>query len=125
MLNIKEHNPNKKRKILIVFDNTIAYMLTESFIGDRKLNIFLVFITQSLFAVPKIVRLKSTHYFVIKIPNKRDLQQIAFNCSSDFDFQDMTLYKKYTAKPYSFLVIYTTLALDNSSCFRNNLLKRI
>ena len=57
MLNIKEHNPNKKRKILIVFDNMIAYMLTESFIGDRKLNIFLVFITQSLFAAPKVIRL--------------------------------------------------------------------
>ena len=125
MLNIKEHNPNKKRKILIVFDNMIAYMLTESFIGDKKLNIFLVFITQSLFAAPKVIRLNSTHSFVMKIPNKRELQHTAFNRSPDFDFQDMTLYKKYTAKPYSFLVIDTTLASDNSSCFRNNLLKRI
>ena len=57
----------------------------------------------------------------MKIPNKRELQQTAFNHSSDIDFQDfMNLYKKCTAKPYSFLVIDTTLASNNSSCFRKN-----
>ena len=62
----------------------------------------------------------------MKIPNKRELQQIAFNHSSDIDFQDfMNLYKKCTSKPNSFLVIDTTLASDNSSCFRKNLLERI
>ena len=62
----------------------------------------------------------------MKIPNKRELKQIAFNHSSDFDFQDfMNLYKKYTAKPYSFLVIDTTLASDNSSRFSKNLLEII
>ena len=62
----------------------------------------------------------------MKIPNKKELQQIAFNHSSDIDFQDfMNLYKKCTAKPYSFVVIDTTLASDNSSCFRKNLLERI
>ena len=51
----------------------------------------------------------------MKIPNKGELQQIAFNHSSDIDFHDfMNLYKKCTAKPYSFLVIDTTLASDNS-----------
>ena len=97
----------------------------ELFIRGRKLNISFVFITRSYFAVPKN-RLNSTHYFVMKIPNKRELQQIAFNHSSDIDFQDfMNLYKKCTAKPYSFLVIDTTLASDNSLRFRKNLLERI
>ena len=62
----------------------------------------------------------------MKIPNKRELQQIAFNHSSNIDFQDLTiLYKKCPAKPYTFLVIDTTLASANSSCLRKNLLKRI
>ena len=80
--NIEEYNLNKKRKILIVFGDIIADMLgnksiglnpivTESFIRERKLNISLVFITQSYFAVPKNKRLNSTHYIVMKIPNKR------------------------------------------------------
>ena len=78
-------------------------IVTESFIRGRKLNIFLVFITQSYFAAPKNIRLNSAHHFVMKISNKRELQQIAFNHSSDIDFQDfMNLYKKYTEKPYSF-----------------------
>ena len=62
----------------------------------------------------------------MKIPNKRELQQIAFNHSSDIDFQDfMNLYKKCTAKPYSFLVIDTTLISNNSSRLRKNLLEGI
>ena len=133
--NIEEHNPIKKRKILMEFDDIFAYMLsnkkfnpivTELFIRGRKLNISLVFITQSYFAVPKNIRLNSTHYFVMKIPNKRRLPQTAFNKSSDIDFQDfLNLYKKCTEKPYSFLVIDTTLASDNSLRFRKNLVKRI
>ena len=80
---------------------------------------------QSYFAIPKNIRLNSTHYFVIKIPNKRELQQTVFNHSSDIDFQEfMNLYKKCTEKPYSFLVIDTTLASDNSSRFGKNLLER-
>ena len=70
----------------MVFDDMIAKMLsnkkidpivTESFIRGRKLNISLVFITESYFAVPKNIRLNSTHYFIMKIPNRRDLQQIS------------------------------------------------
>ena len=88
--NIEEHNPNKKRKTLIVFADMIADMLSnknvnpiviELFVRGRKLNISLVFITQSYFAIPKNVRLDSTHYFILKILNKNELQQIAFNLS--------------------------------------------
>ena len=65
----------------------------------RKLNISLVFFTQSYFAVPKNIRHNSTYYFIMKIPNKRELQQTAFNHLSDIDFKDlMDLCKKCTAK---------------------------
>ena len=101
-------------------------VVTELFIRGRKLNISLVFITQSYFAVPKNIRQNSTHYFIMKIPNKREFQQTAFNRSSDIDFKDfMNLYKKCTAKSYSFLVIYATLASDNPLRFRKNLVERI
>ena len=89
-------------------------------------NISLVFVRQSYFAVPKNNRLNSTHYFIKKIPNKREPQQIAFNHSSDIDFQDfMNLYNKCTAKPYYILVIDTTLDSYNPFRFRNNLLEGI
>ena len=66
------------------------------------------------------------HYFVMKIPNKRELRQIAFNHSSDIDFQDfMNLCKKCTASTCSFLVTDTTIASDNPLRFRKNLLGRI
>ena len=133
--NIEEYKANKNRKILIVFDVMIADMLsdkmlnpivTELNIKGRKLNISLVFITQSYFAVPKNIRLNSTHYFIMKIQSKQELQQTAFNHSSHIDFKDfMNLYKKFTAKPYSFLVIDTTVVSDNPSRFRKNLLERI
>ena len=67
-----------------------------------------------LFSCPKKIRLNSTHYFVMKIPNKRELQQNAFNHSLDIDFQDsMNLYKKSTVEAYSFLIIDTTLPSNN------------
>ena len=95
--NIEEYNPNKKRKILIVFDGMIADMpsnkklnpiVAELFIRGRKLNISIVFTTQSYFSVPKNITLNSTHYFIMTIPNKQELQQITFNHSSDIDFKD-------------------------------------
>ena len=99
---------------------------TELYIRGRKTNIFLALITQSYFAVPKNIRINATHYFVMKIPNKKELQQIAFNHSSDIDFQEfMNLYKKCTEKPNSFLVIDTTLASDKCWRFRKNLLETI
>ena len=115
-----------------MFDNMIADMesnkklspkVTELFLRGRKLNISLVFISQSYFKVPKTIRLNATHYFIMKIPNKRELQQIASNHSSDIDFKDfMKLYKDYTKEPYSFLVNDTTLSSDNPLRFRKNLL---
>ena len=70
-------------------------IVTELFIRGRKLNISLVFITQSYFKVPKDVRLNSTHFFIMKIPNKRELQQIALNHSSDINSKDfIKIYKK-------------------------------
>ena len=88
MQDVEDYNPGKKRKMLIVFYDMIADMInnkklnpiaTELFIRDRKLNISIVFITQSYFKVPKDVRLNSTYFFIMKIPNKRELQQIALN----------------------------------------------
>ena len=133
--NIEEYSPNKKQKLLTVFDDKTADMLsnkkvnlivTELFSRRRKLIISLVFITQPYLTVSKNIKLNLTHYFVMKIPNKRELQQITFNYLSDIDFQEyMNLYKKCTPKPYLFLAIDTTLASDNSSRFRKNLLERI
>ena len=124
--NIEEYNPNKKRQVLIVFDDMIVDMInnkklnpivTELFIRGRKLNIYIIFITQSYFKAPKEVTLNTAHIFIMTIPNKRELQQITLNDSSDIDFKDfIKIYKKYTAKPCSFLVNDVTLPSDN----RNN-----
>ena len=131
--NIEEYSPIKKRKVLIVFDDMVADMInnnklnpvvTELFIRGRKLNISIIFITQSYFKVPKDVRLNSTHFFIMKIPNERELQQIALNHSPDIDFKDfMKIYKKYTKERYSFLVNDTSLPSDDPLRFRMNLLR--
>ena len=130
--NIEDYNPRKNRKVLIVFDEMIADMInnkklnpivTELFIRGRKLNISIVFNTQSYFKVLKDVRLNSTHFFIMKIPNKRELHQIVLNHSSDIDFKDFIKnLKKYTAEPYSFLANDTTLPSDDPLRFRTNLL---
>ena len=92
------------------------------FIRGRKLDISLVFIMQSYFKVPKDVRLNTTHFFIAKIPNKRELQQIVINHLSDISAKDFTnIYRKCTAGPYSFLVNDATLASDNPLRFRKNL----
>ena len=92
------------------------------FIRCRKLNISLVFITQSYFSVPKDVRLNSTHYLIMKINNRRELQNIAFNHSADIDYQDfMKICKEYTKEPFNFLAIDTTLPASDSLRFRRNL----
>ena len=103
-------------QILIAFDeNSIVTML---FIRDRKLNISVVFITQWYFKVSKEVRENSTHFFIMKIPNKREFKQIALNHSSGISSNDfIEICKKYTAEPYSFLVNDATLASDNPSRF--------
>ena len=94
--NINYYNLDKENKVLIVFDDIIADMVnnkkinsivTELFIRGKKLNISLVFIMQSYFNVPKDVGLNTTHFFIRKILNKRELQEIALNHSSDIDFK--------------------------------------
>ena len=131
--NINDYNPRKKSKVLIVFDDMIAEMInnkkldsivTELFIRARKLNISIVFIMQSYFKVPKDVRINSTHFFIMKTPNKRKLRQIALNHSSDIDFKDfMKIYEKYTKEPYSFLINDTTIPSDHPLRFKKNLLR--
>ena len=128
--NIDDYNPSRKKK-LIVFDDMIADIMTnkkfqaiikELFIRCRKLNISLVFITQSYFSVPKDVRLNSTHYLIMKINNKRELQNIAINHSADIDYKDfIKIYRECTKERYSFLTIDTTLPSSNSLRFRKNL----
>ena len=107
--NIDDYNPNRKRKILIIFDDMIIDVMTnkkfqkiikELFIRCRKLNIYLVFITQSYFSVPKDVRFNSTHYFIIKINNKRELRNIAINHSADIDYKDFIKIYRECTKDY-------------------------
>ena len=96
--NIDEHNPDKENKTLIVFDDMIADMVhnkklnslvTELFVTNRKLNISLVFITHSYFKVPKDVRLNTSYFFIAKIPNKRELQQITMQNKMKLKEQDL------------------------------------
>ena len=106
----------------MVHSNKLDSIVTELFIKGRKLNISLVFTTQSYFKALKDVRLNTTHFFISKIPNKRELQQIAITDSSDITNKDfVNIYRECTAEPYSFLVIDTTLASDNPLRFRKNL----
>ena len=116
------------KKVLTVFDDMIADIMTnkkfqaiikELFIRCRKLNISLVFITQSYFSVPKDVRLNSTHYFIMKINNRRELQNIATDHSADIDYQDFKkIYRECTKEPYNFLTINITLPVSDPLRFR-------
>ena len=110
--NIDEYNLDKEREILIVFDDMIADMIsnkklnsivTKLLIRGRKLNISIVFIMQSYFKVTKDVRLNTTHFFITKILNKRELQHTAQNHSSDISTKDfINIYREGTAKPSFF-----------------------
>ena len=94
------------------------------FIRGRKLNVSVVFVTQSYFKVPKDIRLNSKDCFIMKISNKKELQQIAINHSSDIDFKGfIKIYERCTTEPYYFLVNDTALPSDNPLRFRENLLK--
>ena len=109
---IDDYNPSRKRKVLIVFDVMITDIMSnkkfqiiikELFIRCRKLNISLVFITQSYFSVPKDVRLNSTHYLIMKINNKRELKNIAINHSADIDYKDfIKIYTECLREQHSF-----------------------
>ena len=129
--NIDDYNPNRKRKILIIFDDMIADIMSnkksqaiikELFIGCRRLNISLIFITQSYFSVPKDVRLNSGHYLIMKIKNERELQNIAINQSADIDYKYfMKICRECTKEPYYFLTIDTTLPASDLLRFRKSL----
>ena len=127
--NIADYNPNTKRKISFVFDQMISgfmankkfqAIIKELFIRCRKLNILFVFITQSYFSVPKDVRLNSTYCLIIKINNRKKLQNIAINYDGDIDYNDfVNIYRICTKKPESFLTI-DALPACNPLRFRKN-----
>ena len=97
-------------------------VIKELFIRCRKLNILFVFITQSYFSVPKDARLNSTCYLIMKISNKRELQNIIINHSADIDHKDfMKIYRECIKEPFNFLTIDTTLPASNPLRFRKNL----
>ena len=122
---------SEKERKLIVFDDMIADIMAnkkcqaiikELFIRCRKLNISLVFITQSYFSVPKDARLDSTHYLIMKINNRKELQNTAIDHSADIDYKDfMKIYRECTKEPFNFLTIDTTLPVSNPLRFRKNL----
>ena len=128
--NIDDYNKKRKQKVLIVFDDMIADIMSskkfkaiikELFIRCRKLNISIVFITQSYFRTPKDARLNSTHYVIMKIQSRKELQNIAQENSGDIDFKDfLKTYKDYTSEPYSCMIIDTTVASGHPMGFRKN-----
>ena len=123
--NINDYNPTRKRKMLIVFDDMIADIMSNKkiqavvkvlFIRCRKLNVL------PYFSVLNDARLNSTHYLIMKIDNKKELQNIAINHSADIDYEDfMKIYRECTKEPYSFLTINTTLPASDPLRFSKNL----
>ena len=123
----------KKREILIVFDDMIANSMANKifqaiikklFIRCKTLDTSLVFMTQSHFSVSKDVRLNSTHHLIIKISNKKELQNLAMNHLADNDCKNfIKIYREYTKEPYSFLTIDRTLPASSPLTFRKNLFR--
>ena len=106
----------------IMTNKKFQAIIKELFIRCRKLNISLVFITQSYFSVPKDVRLNSTHYLIMKINTKGELEDIARSHSADIDYKDFVkIYRECTKEPYSFLTIDTALPSSDPLKFRKNL----
>ena len=114
---INNYNKNRDKKVLLIFDDMIADIMRsekfkaivkELFIRCRKLNISLVFITQSYFRTPKDVRLNTTHYILMKIGSKKELQNIAEENSGHLGFKDfLKIYNYCTKEPYLFMMIDT------------------
>ena len=114
---INNYNKNRDKKVLIIFDDMIADIMRsekfktivkELFIRCRKLNISIVFITQSYFRTPKDARLNSNHYILMKIGNKKELKNIAEENSGYLDFKDfLKIYNHCTKEPYSFMMVDT------------------
>ena len=133
--NINDYNPISKRKKLMVFDDMIKDIMTnkkfqaiikELFIMCRKLNISLAFITQSYFSVPEAVRLNSTHYLIMKINNRKELQNTTINHPADIHYKDyMKIYRECSKESFKFLTIDTTLPASNPLRFRKNLFESL
>ena len=114
---IKNYNKNRDKKLLIVFDDMISdieynkdfkKIIKELFYRGRKINISLVFITQSYFRALKDIRLNITHYILMKICNERELKRIAEKNSSHLDYKDfLKIYNYCNKEPYSFMMIDT------------------
>ena len=130
--NIDNYSPLRKPKVLIVFDDMIADIMTnkkfqqileELFTRSRKINISLVFISKSYFFVPKNVRLNCMHYYIMKISNQIELSNIAQNHTSDIVYKDfLKMHRNYTKKTFDFFTIENTLPSDNSLKYHQNLL---
>ena len=113
--NINNYNKKRNKKVLLVFDNMIAgiehnkkfrKVIKELFYRARKLNVSIVFITQSYFRVLKDARLKSTHYVLMKIGSKKELKSISEEKSGHLDHKDfLKMYNYRTKEPYSFMLI--------------------
>ena len=146
--NIEGYNPGRQCNVLIVFDDMIADIIinkilnkvvTSLFIGGRKLNISTAFITQTYFPLPKDVGLNCARFLLWKFQTKESFNKFQLihwlihsfihsfiHYSADINYKGfMKLYKKFTAKPYSFLVINTSLALDNTLRFKKNFWEKI
>ena len=114
---INNYNKNRDKKVLIIFDDMISDIMRsekfkaivkELFIRCRKLNISIVFITQSYFRTTKDARLNSTHYILMKIGNKKELKSIAEENSGHLDFKEfLKIYNHCTRDPYSFMMVDT------------------
>ena len=128
--NINDYNKQRKRKVLIIFDDMIADIANNKnfkaivkglFTRCRKLNVSIVFKTQSYFRTPEDARLNSTHYIIMKIQNKKELQSIAQENCGDIDLKDfLNMYQKFTNDLYSSMIIDTTLPSRQSMRFRKN-----
>ena len=114
---INNYNKNRDKKVLIVFDDMIAdieynkkfkRIFKELFYRARKINVSIVFITQSYFRALKDARLNSTHYILKKIGNKKELKRIAEEKSGHLDYKDfLKIYNYCTREPYSLMLIDT------------------
>ena len=114
---INNYNKKRDKKVLITFDDMIADIMRsekfkatvkELFIRCRKLNIYIVFITQSYFRTPKDARLNSTHYILMKMGNKKELKSIAEENSGHLDFKDfLKIYNYCTKDSYSLMMVDT------------------
>ena len=112
---INNYNKNKDKKVLIVFDDMIPdieynknfkRIIKELFYRSRKINVSMVFITQSFFRALKDARLNSTHYILMKIDNKKELKRIAEEKSGHLDYKDfLEMYNYCIKEPYSFMTI--------------------